>query len=450
MAFSPSGKHLTTAEANSTHGVICHWDPRAGKRQREFPQGRGWLAALSYSAAGDTLAGVHVSQRMALIRWDPATGKERARLTEVLGPERARFPEFHGSDRYHGFRNPRLSHDGRVLAGWTAKNTPALWDTNTGNSIPSFGKPFLGGRELLALSPDGRTIAAPAGQAVDGGSRIQPDVALWEAATGMQRLHIPMSEGEVRLVAFSPDGRLLAAAGGTETIRLWDTWTGKQAGRFTGHRGAMRSLAFAPDGKALASGGGDGTVLIWDVSGLVAAAKKPVGKLGRAELAKCWDDLGGADAARAYQAMAQLARHPGQAEGLLKAKLAAHPGMDPRRLARLIADLDANSFKVREKASKELAALGRLAEGALTRALDGNPSAELRRRLQDLLQKLEGKAEDPKPPQLVRAIEVLERLGTREARWVLVKLWKEATAAQVVREAKASLDRLGRGGRGSR
>jgi hypothetical protein len=233
-------------------------------------------------------------------------------------------------------------------------------------------------------------------------------------------------------------------------MRLWDTWTGKEAGRFTGHRGPITSLAFTPDGKTLASGGLDGTVLIWNVSGLVSAATKPARKLGRAKLAKCWDDLGGADAARAYQAMAQLARHPGQAEGLLKAKLTANPGVKARRLGRLIADLDARNFKVRDKASKELATLGRLAEGALTRALDGDPSAELRRRLQDLLKKLEGKAEDPDQPRLLRAIEVLERLKSREACRLLVQLWKEATAAQVVREAKASLDRLGRGGRGTR
>jgi hypothetical protein len=384
---------------------------------------------------------------MALIFWDPVTGKEGGRLTELLGPDRARFPEFHGSDRYPGFSNPRLSHDGRVLAGWTVKNTPALWDTTTGKMVPSFGKPFLGGRELLAVSPDGRTIVTPAGQAVDGGSRIQPDVALWEAATGQQRLHIPMSEGQVRQVAFSPDGRLLAAAGGTETIRLWDTWTGQEAGRFTGHRGAMRSLAFAPDGKALASGGGDGTVLIWDVSGLVPAATKPARKLGRAKLAKCWDDLGGADAARAYQSIVKLAQRPGQAEGLLKNKLTANPRVNARRLARLIADLDARKFNVREKASKELATLGRLAEGALTRALEGNPSAEVKRRIQNLLHKLDGTAEDPEQHRLLRAIEVLERLGTREASRLLGKLWKEATAAQVVLEAKASLDRLGRGGR---
>jgi hypothetical protein len=256
-----------------------------------------------------------------------------------------------------------------------------------------------------------------------------------------------MNEGSVSQVAFSPDGRLLAAVGRTETIRLWNTWTGKDVCRFTGHRGRMSSLSFAPDGKTLASGGYDSTILIWDVTGLLPAAKKPAEQLGRDELTNCWDDLAGTDAVRAYQTIAKLAQRPGQAEGLLKDKLAGHPGMDVERLARLIADLDADEFKAREKASNELAKLGQLAEGALKKALEGKPSAEMKRRVQTLLAKLDGKTADPEQRRLLRAIEILERLGTREARRLLNKLEKEATVADAAREAKASLERLARAGK---
>jgi hypothetical protein len=138
-------------------------------------------------------------------------------------------------------------------------------------------------------------------------------------------LHIDAKEGPVSQIAFSPDGRLLASAGWAETIHLWDSWTGKEVGRFTGHRGTIRSLSFAPDGKALASGGLDSTVLIWDVSGLLPASKQTAAPLGRDELAGCWDDLAGTDAARAYRVIAELARRPGQAEGLLRDKLAGIP-----------------------------------------------------------------------------------------------------------------------------
>jgi len=280
-------------------------------------------------------------------------------------------------------------------------------------------------------------------------SHVQTDIVLRETGTGNERLHIAMKEGQLTQVTFSPDGRLLASVCLAETIRLWDTWTGKEVGHLTGHRGQLRSwfwhsLSFAPDGKTLASGGFDGTVLIWDVSGLLPMAKKPVEKLSSDKLAKCWDELAGTDAVRAYKTIAELAQRPGQAEDLLKDKLAAHPGLNADRQAKLIADLDADQFTTREKASKELADLGRLADGALAKALEGMPSAEVKRRVQALLQKLDGKAADPEQSRLLRAIEVLERLGTPEARDLHGKLAKESTAGVVAWEAKASLERLGK------
>jgi WD40 repeat protein len=427
MVFSPGGKYLTTAEGDFNQGILCHWDPRTGKRLQEFPQGKGWLESLSYAADGETLAGIQMSQGTVFIRWDPATGKERGRITD---PGRG--------------RNPQLSPDGALLACGTSANAVVLWDTRTGKLLRAFGKTLPGARELLIFSPSGRTLATQGGEGADDGIAGQRDVVLWETATGLERLHIAMNAGPVSQVAFAPDGRLLASVGRTETIHLWDAWTGEEVGRLTGHRGWMNSISFAPDGKSLASGGADHTVLIWDVSGFRPAAQTGAKKLGREELARCWDDLAGTDAARAYRAMAQLARRPDQAEEMLKDKLSAGPRVNAEQLARLIAALDNDDFETRENASKELANLGRLAEAALRKALDGTPSAEAKRRIQDLLSKLDGKADDPEERRLLRVIEVLERLGTPEALRLLDKLAKEATDASAAREAKASMERLGK------
>jgi len=167
----------------------------------------------------------------------------------------------------------------------------------------------------------------------------------------------------------------------------------------------------------------------------------PAATLAAAEREARWVDLAGADAGSAYLAMRALLADRKETVRFLKDRLKPVPLADSRQMARWLADLDADAFAVREKATAGLAELGELAEPALRRALVGRPSAELRRRAESLLEIL---AAPPSPERLraLRAVEVLEQLATPEARGLLAVLAHGAPEARLTREATAALDRL--------
>jgi hypothetical protein len=109
----------------------------------------------------------------------------------------------------------------------------------------------------------------------------------------------------------------------------------------------------------------------------------------------------------------------------------------------LIADLDNDDFARREAASKQLAAFGAQAEPALRKALADTQSAEVRSRIQALLKALDQwVVTNPDALRSLRAIWVLERIGTPEARAVLGDLAKGAPEARQTQEAQAALDFL--------
>src|SRR5262249_46404862 len=99
------------------------------------------------------------------------------------------------------------------------------------------------------------------------------------------------------------------------------------------------------------------------------------------EHASCWRAVrlvrrcrAGVDAAEAYRAIGKLSASPEQSVPFLAARLKAQPTPDPRRIARLIADLDSDQFKVRQQATEELERLGPRAASALRKALQGQPT----------------------------------------------------------------------------
>lgn len=201
------------------------------------------------------------------------------------------------------------------------------------------------------------------------------------------------------------------------------------------------TLQFSPDGRNLASGQRDTTALLWDVSPILPETNRKPATLTPEALAKLWTELQSSDAAPAHAALWGLAAAPQSATTFLKDRLPPVPKVTEEKLRELIADLDAAAFDKREAASKALLLLGSDALPALRRALTETPSPEARRRIDALLDNPSRLPPTAEQLRRLRAIAVLDRIGSSEAISILRGLTQGAPAAAETQDATATLER---------
>jgi RNA polymerase sigma factor (sigma-70 family) len=491
LSFSSDGKTLATV----SHGTVRLWDVATGKECPPPAEGhQAGLQALVFLPDGKTLASV--GRDMNLRLWEAATGRpgrqhrlpaggadsgdlfaaDRSTLACRDGQRVAQMDVTTGKP-LRSFDFPEVVYflamapDGKLLAAYSRDRILRLVDRTTGKVVREFARypELVSG---LAFAPDGRTLAVAVEDdtlrledTITGKQRallqwqaspltvaFSPDgktltvalsdnrLLLVEAATGKDILAMRMPEQGAQL-AYSPDGKRLAVGTGSGTIHLWELATGQEVCRARGHHGRVSCLAFSADGRRLASGGEDTTVLTWDALNLTGDAPA-AGKPSDRELGALWTDLAGGDAARAYRALRALAAAPEQTIPFLRQHVRPAAAPDPKHLARLIADLDADEFAVREVATRALENLGPPARPALRRAMEGRPSDEVRHRIERLLERPEGSALPAGELGTWRALEVLEHIGTAEARRVLETLAAGDAGARPTEGARAVLQRL--------
>jgi hypothetical protein len=242
-------------------------------------------------------------------------------------------------------------------------------------------------------------------------------------------------------VAFSPDGRLIATGGDEQdsSVLVWEVATGGQVFSFIGHHSAVLPVAFSPDTRTLASGGGDSSVLLWDVTGRTQAGKLRPATVSAARFARLWEKLGQTDAAAAHATLWELVAGGPAVVALLKARLPVPAVLGARQAARLVQQLDSDTFVTREAAMKETAKLGLGAEPALRKALGTKPDLEPRRRIDALVA---GWLRSADWLRFRRAVAVLEYNGTAEAKQHLRALAGGPPGALPTKEAAAALARM--------
>ncbi|HWG44069.1 MAG TPA: PQQ-binding-like beta-propeller repeat protein [Gemmataceae bacterium] len=434
VLFTPDGEGVVSS---SSDGTLRLWDVRTGKEIRKYPIPESQRADVEMAISPDGKRLISVSEpgdeTRTVIVWDVGSGK---RLLQRQGVH----PSF-GSIL-------SFSPDADMVAEPKDK-TLHLYEVATGklriSLEPSNRRRGENLEESVAFSPDGRTAAAITSYHVRtplGYELTECAIHLWELATGKPSLRISAGKNPLKALAFSPDGRTLAAAG-EGVLQLWNVATGKQLLAYRGQEAevGLGALAFSPDGARLVAGYSDSTALVWDLTPGIRRANMPKKDLARRDLDQLWSDLVSEDAAKAHTAIWTLVAAPDQALRLLQERLKPVETVDPRRIRRLLTDLDSGEFTVREAATKELEQIGDPADPLLRETLEKKPSLEVRRRVEGLLTR-PWIVRSPPLLRRLRAMQVLEQLGTPKAVRLLEDHAKGAPAARATRDAKAALQRL--------
>lgn len=223
VAFDPTGDLLATGDDD---GTVVLWSL---KDHTELARLEGHPAAvldLAFSPDGKTLVSGGVD--FSAIVWDVERRERRTTLAAHDGP----------------VNGVAFSPDGRKVATGAHDGAVVIWDVSDWAPVRRLTG-HTGWVRSVVFSPDSRTIASSASDST---------VRLWDAEDGSARETLTgYRDSQYNGVTFSPDGRTLAFIGGESSISLWRPGTGKTWARLSGSTGEVGTLAYSPDGKSLAA-----------------------------------------------------------------------------------------------------------------------------------------------------------------------------------------------------
>ncbi len=279
ITFSPDGRNALSSSLDKT---VRLWDLQGGQVIRRFQPQDGqplqWIVQARYSPDGRNALTSSINSVSVL--WDVATGSELRRFegrnttfrmdgtTAIFGtggwydPVRpgslifvnlASGQEFQRINFGNAVRDLAVAPDGKSFAASFANAFVALMNPTNGRLIRAYG--YSDNTGVIAFNPDGSLLAGNVGET---------DVFIWDVNTGQLiktlKGHAAFLEG----IMFSPDSKNLLTASFDNSVIVWDVATGTVLRQFKDHSASAFKAIYSPDGKLIVSGSADRTLIIWD------------------------------------------------------------------------------------------------------------------------------------------------------------------------------------------
>ena len=274
LAFSPDGQSLVSVGRKT----IKLWDMLPHRYNDVLADHAGWVEAAALSPDGKTLV-TSDYHTLALKLWDAPSrrhlydlkGHTGVPLDVAISPD-GEFLASGGRDetvrlwdlskrvtkRIHqcGFRIKQLgfSSDGTILGA--AGNGLKFWSVESGRELELI-KGDMSTTNMVAFSPQGSLLAT----ADEDG-----EVVIWDANNGKEVTRLPDQINSITSLIFSSDGHLVAVGDDEGGLTLFDVAKREIRPRLQGHMRVIRQVAFAPDSMTLATASGDSTLKLWNVA----------------------------------------------------------------------------------------------------------------------------------------------------------------------------------------
>ncbi len=292
QAYNDAIAKANGRSSDSLTNQVKLWDTQTGREVRTItvPGGNSFgfvhIKDVQFSADGRYVA-VLMHNSAVVTLWDATTGAAAGTIGTPPAPPAATGAPFGLPGMPNIANMPGTSGSAQVMDM---------------SQMPGMGQMFGGQASLsaVAFSADGRVVAVggreskssfdmtammsmmSAGMRDPKAARMKPEelqqqmlkqmqqttttgtLKLYDTATRRELATLAGHTADVKAVALSADGRLVASAAADNAIKLWDAATGRELHTLNGHTASINSLAFNPDGSVLASASDDGSTLLWD------------------------------------------------------------------------------------------------------------------------------------------------------------------------------------------